>query len=105
MKHLKRWGAVYILLIVFLGSWFGQLITQVIEYKNNAKTHGEPTKWAEFWPEFWAATFENWQSEFLQLAVQAVLIASILGRKVFQADDGADKEDVEKILAAIKEKK
>jgi hypothetical protein len=102
--HFKRWGALYILAILFLGSWVGQFATQVAEVKADAREHKEPFVWADFWPQFWAATFENWQSEFLQLAVQAVLIASILGRYVFAADDGADKEDVERILKAIEEK-
>lgn len=90
-KHFRDWGAVWILMVLFLGSWLGQLIAHF------ATSPGDRPHWAEFW----GATFENWQSEFLQLAVQAVLIASIVGRYVFNADDGADKEDVQKILDAI----
>jgi hypothetical protein len=55
MKHLRRWGAVYLL---FIGSWLGQ---------------------------FFASTFENWQSEWLQLIFQAILL---LGAKhwLFRVD-------------------
>ena len=38
----------------------------------------------DFWPQFWSSTFENWQSEWLQLTTQALLIsafASVLFRK------------------------
>ena len=38
----------------------------------------------DFWPQFWLSTFENWQSEWLQLTTQALLIsafASVLFRK------------------------
>lgn len=89
MKHLQRWGAVWILVVLFLGSWLGQYFTMMAE--------SGPFTWSAFW----AATFENWQSEFLQLAVQAVLIASILQQKTFKADFSADKDDVAKIMAQL----
>jgi hypothetical protein len=99
---MRRWGAVWILALLFLGSWLGQLIAQVKEVADNAHDHGEKFLWSDFWPQFFTSTFENWQSEFLQLAVQAVLIASLVGqKKFFNADGGADKEDVERILRAI----
>ncbi len=41
---------------------------------------------SEFWPEFWSATFENWQSEWLQLAMQALLIAGF-AEYVFRKGD------------------
>ena len=34
--------------------------------------------WADSWPQFWASTFENWQSEFLQLIWQAAGLALLL---------------------------
>jgi hypothetical protein len=96
-EHLRRWGAVYVLVLMFLGSWAGQLFTQAAEFANTAKDHGEPARMSEFWPEFWAATFENWQSEFLQLAVQAILVASFVQAYLFKAEYSADKDDVEQI--------
>jgi hypothetical protein len=33
--------------------------------------HGQSFSWSEFFPQFFASTFENWQSEFLQLLWQA----------------------------------
>jgi hypothetical protein len=68
-KHLKDWGAVYIILALFLGSWVGQAL---------AMRDDGPEK-------FWAATFENWQSEFLQLAFQAVVLLG-LRHVLFKAD-------------------
>lgn len=80
-RHLRRWGAVYILAFLFAGSWLGQLIAM------------HPTISEQGWSEFWAATFENWQSEWLQLVFQAVLL---LGAKhwLFQVD-AADLERIE----------
>lgn len=82
--HLRRWGAVYLLFSFFLISWVGQFLTQVAQVRNEAKAHGSSFTWSEFWPEFWSATFENWQSEWLQLAVQALVVvgyAELMFRK------------------------
>ena len=46
--------------------------------------HGQSFNMDEFWPQFWSSTFENWQSEWLQLATQALLISgfsAVLFRK------------------------
>ena len=59
----------------FLVSWGGQFITQMIVETNEAKQHGQGFEWAEFFPQFLASTFENWQSEFLQLVWQAAGLA------------------------------
>lgn len=60
---------------LFALSWVGQLVFQVIEVRNDAVEHGAVFEWAQFWPQFFASTFENWQSEFLQLVWQAVGLA------------------------------
>lgn len=71
--HMRRWGAVHILLILFIASWAGQAWTMMSDIEELG------------WSYFWAATFENWQSEWLQLVFQAILL---LGAKhwIFQAD-------------------
>lgn len=86
MRHLRRWGAVYILALLFLGSWVGQAITMSPEIRSDG------------WIAFWSATFENWQSEWLQLVFQAVLL---LGAKhwLFQVDA----EDLERLEKKIDE--
>lgn len=71
----KDWGAVVILTIFFIGSWAGQFITQLQVQQNEASQHGQEFTMDEFWPQFWASTFENWQSEWLQLTTQALLIS------------------------------
>ena len=42
MKHFRRWGAVYLLVLLFLGSWVGQFFTQLSEVRSELGTHGEP---------------------------------------------------------------
>ena len=52
--------------------------------------------WADYLPTFFASTFENWQSEWLQLVFQAILL---LGAKhlIFRVDA----EDMERIEAKV----
>lgn len=55
---------------------------QLIIERNEAEQHGETFSWGDFWPQFFSSTFENWQSEFLQLVWQAVGLAMLLwGRR------------------------
>jgi len=100
-SHFKKWGAAYLLLALFLASWGAQLVAMLIQVGNEAREHGQEFTMAEFWPEFWASTFENWQSEWLQLLVQAVVL---LGMKhvLFKAD-AQDMEQVQLDLTEIKE--
>jgi hypothetical protein len=100
-SHLKRWGAAYLLLALFLASWAGQFIAQIIEVGNEARQHGQAFEMSDFLPQFFMSTLENWQSEWLQLFVQAVVL---LGMKhvLFKAD-AQDTEQMQLDLAEIKE--
>ncbi len=102
MKHLRRWGAVYVLLALFIGSWLGQFLTQMAEFTSEQTQHGSSFSWSDFLPTFFASTFENWQSEWLQLVFQAVLL---LGAKhlLFQAD-AEDLERIERKIDALRER-
>jgi hypothetical protein len=96
MKHLRRWGAVYVLVLLFAGSWAGHFVTQLAEYTSTQQAHGQPFEWGGYFQEFFASTFENWQSEWLQLVFQAILL---LGAKhlIFKVDA----EDLERIEAKV----
>ncbi len=100
-SHLQRWGAAYLLLGLFLASWLGQLVMGVQHFTSEAETHGEAFEWGAFLPYFLTTTFENWQSEWLQLLVQAVVL---LGMKhMIFAADAEDMEVVQRDLVAIKQ--
>lgn len=60
---------------LFAVSWAGQFLAQLAVARNDAASHGASFEWGGFWAKFWAATFENWQSEFLQLCWQAAGLA------------------------------
>ena len=62
--------------VVFFGAWFAQSVTGWSEYNSEQVDHGEPTvSWLGFvgTSDFWEATFQNWQSEFLAVGSFAVL--------------------------------
>ena len=82
--------------MLFVGSWLGQFVTQLAEFRSDQQAHQEPFVWGDFMQTFFAATFENWQSEWLQLIFQAILL---LGAKhwIFKVDA----EDMERIEAKI----
>jgi hypothetical protein len=77
-RFAKAYGFGIITLALFLISWSGQLVFQAMTVRNEAEQHGEPFLWSDFWPQFLASTFENWQSEFLQLVWQAAGLALLL---------------------------
>ena len=74
---LRKWGALLILAAFFLLSWGGQFVFQMQAVQQENQQHGQAFKMEEFLPQFWSSTFENWQSEWLQLVTQAILIAAI----------------------------
>ena len=96
--HLRKWGAVYLLALLFLGSWAGQFLTELSEFRSTQEMHHAPFVWTDFLVEFGQSTFENWQSEWLQLVFQAVLL---LGAKhlIFRVDA----EDMERLEAKVDE--
>lgn len=92
--HFKRWGAIWILVALWLGSSVGQYFSQLEEIQLNGMT------------EFWAATFENWQSEFLQLAVQGLLIVGAAKYLFRKGEEDADelKRKIEELREEIRNK-
>ncbi|WP_371688650.1 DUF6766 family protein [Micromonospora sp. KC207] len=74
-----RWPKAYAFALVtgafFLLSWLGQFFFQLVVQRNEASQDGQAFAWSEYLPQFLASTFENWQSEFLQLIWQAAGLA------------------------------
>jgi NTP pyrophosphatase (non-canonical NTP hydrolase) len=102
-QHLRRWGAIYILIILFLGSWLGQFLTQLSVEKADAVEHGQSFEWPAFLHQFLASTFENWQSEFLQLLWQVVGLTWLLYVGSPQSKESEDKTEaiLEEILRKV----
>lgn len=94
MKRLWRdYNLSIVLLALFLSSWIGQGVFQWFEMANEAQAHGEASTLAEFIPAFFSATFENWQSEFLQLFSMVVLTSFLIHRGSHESKDQDEKVD------------
>jgi hypothetical protein len=60
---------------LFLASWLGQSVTGRIEYNEAQREHGSAAvSWVGYLqrPDFWEATLQNWQSEFLAVGTMVV---------------------------------
>jgi hypothetical protein len=61
--------------VIWLLSWFGQSVSGWSEYNSNQLSHGENgTNWIGYIgsADFWEATLQNWQSEFLAVGSMAI---------------------------------
>jgi len=73
---------VIVMAIVWIGSWFGQAVTGWSAYNSDEIVHHEAP--LSLWQylgtaDFWSATLQNWQSEFL--AVGTMVVFSIYLRQ------------------------
>jgi hypothetical protein len=95
-SHLRDYGAVYILLALWLIFGVGQFLTNMSEYTSDQASHGQPFEWAGFLVYFLARLFENLQSEAWQLALQGLLVVA-WADKVFRKGT----EDVRRLEAKV----
>ena len=96
---LGEYGLSLMLAFLFLASWAGQFVVELVKVGNEARSHGEAFSMSEFWPSFWQSTLENWQSEFLQLLTFVVLTAYFIHRGSAESKDGD--EDIQAALERI----
>jgi hypothetical protein len=82
-KMFKRNGLSIVLLSLFLVTMAGQAVTGWGEHNDDEQAHGRPAiAFGEYLGtgHFWEATGENWESEFLQMAM-FVLLTTFLYQK------------------------
>jgi hypothetical protein len=110
---MRRFVKDYSLSLVLAGLFLLSLLIQTVAgwyiYASDQQDHGQVATlfgdsgyiwdWAE-------ATFENWQSEFLQLFSFVVLSAFLIHRHSHESRDDQDelKKQVEQVLADLKER-
>jgi hypothetical protein len=102
-----------VLAALFIVSWLVQTVTGWFEFVSEQREHGQVAeafgpdgyvwKWAQ-------ATFENWQSEFLQLFTFVVLTTFLIHRKSHESKDTDDEMQsqlnrIEKQLKQLQEGK
>jgi hypothetical protein len=86
----RDYGLSIALAILFLSSWALQSVTGWIDFAARERADGRAAEMfgpdGYVWP--WAqATFENWQSEFLQVFVFIVLTAFLVHRHSHESPD------------------
>ena len=91
-----------VLVILFLASWLAQGIAQWQVFTDEQASHGESAEVGDFVAEFSHSTFENWQSEFLQLFSFVVLAALYIHKGSAESKDGTEK--MEAALRRIEER-
>jgi hypothetical protein len=84
------YGLSITLVFMFLGAWALQTWTGWVEFVSQQRAHGEAAvafgndgyvwSWAQ-------STFENWQSEFLQVFVFIVLTTFLVHRRSHESPD------------------
>jgi hypothetical protein len=90
---LRDYGLAIVLAVLFIGSWIVQTLTGWVEFAAQQQSHGETAQLfgdsGYFW-EWMAATFENWQSEFLQLFTMVILTAFLIHKGSSESKDSDD---------------
>lgn len=86
----RDYGLSITLVVLFLITWTLQTWTGWVQFSAEQQAHGETA--SAFGPDGyiwgWAqATFENWQSEFLQVFVFIVLTTFLVHRKSHESPD------------------
>ena len=97
----REFGLGIILVVLFFVSWIGQLITQWQVFTDEQLSHGSSPRIGDFLAEFGQSTFENWQSEFLQLFSFVVLAALYIYKGSAESKDG--EEQIQASLRRLEE--
>ena len=110
MRRLwSNYNLSIVLTILFVVSWAIQTWTGWVHFQAEQMEHGETAEWfgpsGYIW-EWAAATFENWQSEFLQLLTFVVLTSFLIHRGSHESKDSDEEmmatlERIEQRLANL----
>lgn len=88
---VKKYSLSIVLSVLFVAFWIAQTVMGWIEFQHEATAHGE-VAWLADYAAVWArATFENWQSEFLQLAAFVILSSVLIHAGSPQSKDGDER--------------
>jgi hypothetical protein len=96
-----KYGFLWVTLVLFLISVAAHWIFAWYAYKNEQHAHAQPIEVKEYVTETLRDTFENWQSEFLQLMWQVAGLAYLFYIGSPQSKEGDDRKE-EKIDLLIK---
>lgn len=99
----KKYSYLWITLILFAGSLLGHWVFAWKTYVSEQKEHNAPIVRKDYIEETLRDTFENWQSEFLQLIwqVAGLSIFFFVGSSQSKEGDDRKEEKIDLILAAV----
>lgn len=98
-KFFKENGLSVVIFSLFLIFWAGQSVTGYYEYQSDQKQHGsqEEISFSQYFKtgHFLESTFENWESEFLQMGLYVILTTFLFqkGSSESKSLDESDKVD------------
>ncbi len=98
----ENFGLSLSLLVLFLTSWLGHGLSEWQEYKSEQEEHGQPVELQGYIDAFEQSTFENWQSEFLQLFAFVVLAGLYIHKGSAESKDG--EEEIKQRLTRIEKR-
>lgn len=90
MPRFRDHGLAMVLLLLFAGSILGQWLAGWQVANSDAIRHGQKIMTLSAYaisPEFISSVFENWESEFLQMAIYVVLTAVLFQRGSAESAD------------------
>ena len=90
---LRDYGLGVVLAALFILSWLVQSAAGWVEYASEQQTRGEVASLFGDSGYLWGwlqSTFENWQSEFLQLFTMAVFTAFLVHKGSMESKDSDD---------------
>ncbi len=87
----REFGLGIALMLLFLVTWFGHLISEWQVFTDEQRSHGEDAAIGDFVAQFAQSTLENWQSEFLQLFTFVALAALYIHKGSGESKDGSEK--------------
>jgi hypothetical protein len=90
-RFFRNYSLSIVLGLLFLSSWLAQFFFQMAEVTNQAVEHGQQFQWGDFFAQFGVSTFENWQSEFLQLLTFVILTSFLIHKGSAESKDSDDK--------------
>ncbi len=113
---IRNYALGWVLLALFLASWAGQFWTGWEHFVGEAQQQQQTAHlWGQdgYIYEFWDATLENWQSEFLQLLTFMVLTSFLIFKGSPESKDSDEEtqaliqnlsDKVDELMAQVKKK-
>lgn len=100
MKRLRNNGLSLVFLVLFIISLIGQTITGLKQHNQEMQDEGgQPVSMIKYFSSghFLQSTFENWESEFLQMALFVVLTMFLFQKGSSESKDpDKNKEEVDR---------